>query len=105
MNKCDSICRSYRKDGLYGVTLSVYVQPRSSFPGPNGLRGEELKWGVQSAPTDGRANAELLKSLAKAFSLRKNRLILLKGATSRSKVVLLKECNLKAIMSKVAQWL
>lgn len=72
------------------MTLSVRVQPGSSKSGPLGPYGECLKWGVHSAPQDGKANQELIRSLAKFFKLSKSSVEILHGETSRTKLILLK---------------
>jgi len=77
-----------------GVTLSVRAQPGAKKTAILGLYGEgaavQLKIAVQAPPLDGRANAALISFLAKTFSLPKNRVELLSGGSSRSKVFALR---------------
>jgi uncharacterized protein (TIGR00251 family) len=72
-----------------GVILSLRVTPRAAQSGIRGMQGEELKVSLHAAPADGQANQELLRLLAKFFSLPKRAVELLSGETSRSKRVLL----------------
>ena len=75
-----------------GITLALRVQPRSSRPGPHeayGEKGEALKWGLNSAPVDGKANEELIESLAGFFSVPKRDITILRGDKGRQKLVLL----------------
>lgn len=72
-----------------GVTLSIKVKPRSSRRGPCGEEAGCLVWGVGSAPVDGEANRELIESIAKHYGVRKSSVSLVRGETSRLKVVLL----------------
>ncbi len=76
--------------GKQGTVLHLWVQPRSSREGPLGEYGDPVtavKWGVRSAPVDGQANAELLKSLSRILSVSKSALLLLRGEQSRRKTV------------------
>ncbi len=72
-----------------GATLHLRVQPRCSKPGPLGLYGECLKWGIKAAPVDGKANEELIESLSRVFEIAKRDISIIRGETSREKVVLL----------------
>lgn len=75
-----------------GVTVSVRLTPKSS---ANAIRGVatdsdgsvHIKAAVTSAPEGGKANAALLKLLAKTWKLPKTSLTIVSGATSRRKVV------------------
>mgnify|MGYP000427444852 CR=1 FL=1 len=48
--------------------------------------GAALKVAVTAAPEGGKANAAVIKLLAKALGVPKSRLTLIQGATSRDKV-------------------
>ncbi|WP_202033319.1 DUF167 domain-containing protein [Nocardioides sp. WS12] len=70
--------------------LSVRVQPgasRTDVVGPTGVDGAELKIRLASPPVDGRANEELLRWLAREVGVPKSAVTLVRGQTSRSKVV------------------
>lgn len=70
--------------------LSVRVQPgasRTGVVGPTGVDGAELKVRLASPPVDGRANEELLRWLAREVGVPKSAVTLVRGQTSRSKVV------------------
>ncbi len=75
-----------------GVVLRLRVQPNSKRTGPLGTVGEEtreLRWGVKSPAKEGKANAEVVKSVAEFFNLPKSRVTILRGDSSRLKAVLL----------------
>ncbi len=77
-----------------GVTLAVRAQPGAKKTAITGVYGEDaaaqLKIAVQAPPVEGRANSALIAFLADAFGLPKNRVELVSGELSRSKVILLR---------------
>jgi len=72
-----------------GTVLSIRVQPRSSRSGVEGLLGDALKVRLHSAPVDGKANQELIETLADAFDLAKSAVRFKGGETSKTKRLLL----------------
>ena len=71
------------------VILNVRAKPRSSKPGLDGLEGDALRVRIRSAPVDGKANKELVETLAGEFGLPKSRVVFKSGETSKSKRILL----------------
>ena len=80
---------AYFSETADGVVLNVRAQPRSSRSGVDGVVGDALKVRIRSAPVDGKANKELVETLADAFSLPKSRVSFVGGETSKSKRILL----------------
>lgn len=72
-----------------GVVLGVRAQPRSSRAGLDGMVGDALKVRIRSAPVDGKANKELVETLADAFGISKSRVVIKGGETSKTKRILL----------------
>lgn len=72
-----------------GVVIKVRAQPRSSRNGIDSVVGDALKVRIRAAPVDGKANAELIETLADAFGLPKSRVKILGGESSRQKRVCL----------------
>ncbi len=72
-----------------GVLLNVRAQPRSSRSGIDGLFGDAVKVRIRCAPVDGKANRELVETLADAFDLPKSRVVFKSGETSKTKRILL----------------
>ena len=72
-----------------GVVINVRAQPRSSKAGLDGLLGDALKVRIRAAPVDGKANKELVETLADAFNLPKSRVSFKGGETSKTKRILL----------------
>ena len=73
-----------------GVILNVEAQPRSSKAGSDGLLGDAVKVRIRCAPVDGKANKELVETLADAFDLPKSMVVFKSGETSKTKRILLK---------------
>lgn len=76
-----------------GVTLAVRAQPGARKTAITGVYGEgasaRLKIAVHAPPVEGRANEALIAFMAEFFSISKNRVALVSGELSRSKVFLL----------------
>jgi len=73
-----------------GVVLNVRAQPRSSRSGLDGIVGDAVKVRIRSAPVDGKANKELIETLADAFDLPKSSVLFKGGETSKTKRLLLR---------------
>ena len=54
-----------------GVIVNVRAQPRSSRSGVDGVVADALKVRLRAAPVDGKANKELVETVADAFGLPK----------------------------------
>ena len=80
---------SYLTETPEGVVLNVRAQPRSSRAGIDGLLGDAVKVRIRCAPVDGKANKELVETLADAFGLPKSRVVFKSGETSKTKRIIL----------------
>lgn len=67
-----------------GTVIEVRVTPRASRNAVE-VVGGQLRAYVTAVPEGGKANAAVVKLLARALGLPKSRLALLRGATSRDK--------------------
>ena len=67
--------------------LAVRLQPRARKDEVVGLRGEQVVIRVNAPPVDGRANAALVAFVAKRAKVPKSSVSVVKGHTSRDKVV------------------
>ena len=91
-----------------GVLVTVRLTPRAS---GNAIRGIEadlhgspmLKAAVTAPPEGGKANAALLKLLAKAWKLPKTSLSVASGATSRNKVIRISG-DPDILMARLEEW-
>ena len=70
-----------------GCTIDVRVQPRASRNAVVGFRNGTLRVSVTAPPHDGQANAAVLELLSDTLSVAKSRLRILRGHSSRNKVV------------------
>jgi uncharacterized protein (TIGR00251 family) len=70
-----------------GITISVKVDPRSSKACLFGVAGDVLKVKLTSAPVAGAANKQLIDLLSKELGIRKSSIIILRGETSKNKVI------------------
>ena len=82
---------SWRREDGATLVLALHVQPGAKRTEVAGLRGEgkesRLKIRLAAPPVDGKANAELLRFLADAFGVPLRGVVLVRGETSRQKVV------------------
>jgi uncharacterized protein (TIGR00251 family) len=70
-----------------GIKFNVRVEPRSSMRGISGIIGDTLKIRVNSPPVGGAANVELIEILSEEFGIKKTNIKIVKGHSSRNKVV------------------
>ncbi|WP_208321672.1 DUF167 family protein [Oceanimonas baumannii] len=71
--------------------LSLYLQPRASRDAFLGLHGDELKVAITAPPVDGKANAHLLKWLAKQCGVARSGVALVAGDNSRHKRIVIEQ--------------
>ena len=81
---------SYMTETPEGVILNVRAQPRSSRSGLDGLIGDAVKVRIRCAPVDGKANKELIETLADAFGVVKSSVVFKCGETSKTKRILIR---------------
>lgn len=78
---------AWRREDGSALLLALHIQPGASRTEVAGRHGDALKVRVASPPVDGRANAALLDFLAHAFDVPRRAVTLVRGETSRAKVV------------------
>jgi hypothetical protein len=67
--------------------LHIRVQPRAKRDEVVGERGEAIVIRLAAPPVDGKANAALTALIAKAANVPRSRVAIVRGQTSRDKVV------------------
>jgi len=77
----------YLSEQPNGVLLAIKLQPRASANEIGEPLGNELRIKVTAPPVDSAANEALLRLLAEKLDCPRNRVELLRGQTSRHKVV------------------
>ncbi len=91
----------YFTESSEGVVLNVRAQPRSSKAGIDGLLGEAVKVRIRCAPVDGKANKELIETLADAFGVAKSAVVFKGGETSKTKRLLLRGVTAEQVRKAV----
>ena len=79
------------------MVLNVRAQPRSSRSGIDGVVGDAVKVRIRCAPVDGKANKELVETLADAFGVPKSSVVFRSGETSKTKRILLRGVSAEAV--------
>jgi uncharacterized protein (TIGR00251 family) len=84
-----------------GLLLSIKLQPRASSNEICEALGDELRIKVTAPPVDSAANEALIRLLAEHLNCPRNRIELLRGATSRHKVVKLHGVSAESILAAI----
>lgn len=84
-----------------GVLLAVKLQPRASVNEIGEPLGNELRIKVTAPPVDAAANEALLRLLADKLDCSRNRIELLRGHTSRHKVIKLHGISAADVANKL----
>lgn len=84
-----------------GVLIDVRVIPRAGRSGLAGTRDDALLVRLGAAPVDGAANAELIETIAEAFSVPRRRVTLVSGDRSRRKRVRIDGLSLEQALAIV----
>ena len=93
---------SYFTETPEGVVLSVRAQPRSSRAGIDGIvDGAAVKVRIRTAPVDGKANKELVETLADEFGLAKSAVRFVSGETARQKRILLRGVDAARVRARI----
>ena len=97
------VSRDFITGARVGILLNLRVSPgakRISIEGPYGESAIRLR--VAAPPVDGRANVEVETFLAKLLGIPRSNVIVVKGISSRDKVVLLntsEQADLREILA------
>ena len=75
------------RDTSDGATFRIRVVPRASRSEAAGIQGDALKLRVTAAPTEGKANDECIRLLAKILGVKKAQVTIIAGHTARTKTV------------------
>lgn len=83
----------WRSDSAGNLILTLHIQTGAKRTEATGLHGDALKIKLAAPPIEGRANAELLKFLAKIFNVPLYHVSLKQGVRSRHKVVEIRQSS------------
>jgi hypothetical protein len=84
-----------------GITFNVKVIPRAKRDEIVGVEGDAVKIRLNAPPVEGRANEALVKFLADIFKIPRSHIEIVRGETSRHKVVRVRGVALEEIKSVV----
>jgi uncharacterized protein len=93
---------AYLQAHANGVYLAIKLQPRASKNGISEPLGSELKIKVTAPPVDEAANEALLRLLSDALDCPRGALQLVRGQTSRHKVVFIQRMSLATVAAKLS---
>ena len=95
----------YRSDRDNNLVLTLHIQTGAKRTEAVGLHGEALKIKLAAAPIEGKANAALLKFLAKRFDVPLSQVALKQGAKSRHKVIEIRQsaCNPEVLFNSLKE--
>lgn len=89
------------QDTKDGAILTVHIQPRASTTECMGIHGDAIKIRVAAPPVDGAANDELIRFLARRFSISPTSVQIHSGAGGRHKRVLVKGATAQLVMARL----
>jgi uncharacterized protein (TIGR00251 family) len=84
-----------------GVLLSIKLQPRASANEIGQPLGDELRIKVTAPPVDAAANEALIRLLADRLDCPRNKIELIRGQTSRHKVVKVYGMEAETVVAKL----
>ena len=93
--------QGFLSDGVEGGRLALKVQPRARRNEMGPAAGNELKIKVTAPPVDSAANDAVIKLLAKQLGCSKSSIRLVRGQTSRSKVVEIRGMAARDILKRL----
>jgi len=79
------------------IRIDIYVQPRASRTEIAGEHDGAIKVRLAAPPVDGAANAELVAFIAERLKIAKSNVRVVKGVTSRRKVIEVDGCSEQAV--------
>jgi uncharacterized protein (TIGR00251 family) len=84
-----------------GVLLSIKLQPRASANAIGEPLGGELRVKVTAPPVDSAANEALVRFLAETLNCPRRHVELVRGHTSRHKVIMLHGLTTEAVLERL----
>lgn len=83
----------YHYDNANNLVLTCHVQTGAKHTEVSGFYGSALKIRLAAEPIEGKANAVLLKFMAKQFAVPLSQVMLKNGGKSRHKVIVIQQPN------------
>jgi uncharacterized protein (TIGR00251 family) len=89
-------------DGKTGAALTIRVTPRARKTEISGFMDDgTLRVRVSAPPVEGKANAALIKFLAKVLGVRKNKIEIIAGEKSLDKIVSILDISAEQVQKKI----
>jgi uncharacterized protein (TIGR00251 family) len=95
--------RGFLRVSADGLLLRVKLQPRASTNEILGPMGDELRIRVTAPPVDAAANDALLCLLADRLDCPRSQMELIRGHTSRHKLIALRGLELSNVLARLAR--
>ena len=86
-----------------GLTINLRVKPRARREGLQLAAGGQLTVAVKAPPVDGKANDAVFAVLAEAWHLPKSAFAIVKGLTSRTKIIAVAG-DAETIAGRISTW-
>jgi uncharacterized protein (TIGR00251 family) len=93
---------SFLREHADGATIAIRVQPRASRTEIGECTGTELRIKISAPPVDSAANEALVRLLAEILECPRRDVQLIRGHTSRSKVVKIRGLPATLIVARLA---
>lgn len=84
------------------VSISVRVHPGAKRSELTGFSGDMWQVKVAAPPVKGKANAELIVLLSQVLDLSKSNITIVRGATSRSKIIAIEGLTQEEVTKRLA---
>ncbi len=94
--------RSVVEEAREGVRIRVYVKPESNREALV-LEEDELVFYTEEPPIQGRANAALIRYLARVFNVNPGMVEIVRGARDRLKIVEIRGVDLETAIQRLAE--
>ena len=85
------------------VLFTIRIVPRASRSELAGFQDGTLKLRIAAPPVDGKANEECVRMIADFFGIKKVRVTIVSGHTSRTKTVAVEGASVKEVAARLAE--
>jgi hypothetical protein len=93
----------YLRQTKEGVVIPIHAQPNAKRSEIAGLHGTELKIRLHAPPVEGKANETLVEFLSKLLGVPHSAIEIVRGRTSRSKQVLVRNSTMEQIKASLGE--
>jgi uncharacterized protein (TIGR00251 family) len=95
--------RGWLREHRDGVEIDVIVVPKASRTEVTGVHEGRLRIRLAAPPVDGKANRELIKGMSKLLRAKKTDIDLIRGQTSRRKVLRIRELSPATVLKRLGK--